>query len=68
MTQNSGSEDGHDMVTGLTEGISGRHDMVTGATQQSRNCHEMTGVHEEVTYCSPSTCSGKQKKNRRTSQ
>ena len=42
--------------------------MVTGATQQSRNYHEMTGVHEEVTYCSPSTCSGKQKMNRRTSQ
>ena len=28
----------------------------------------MTGVHEEVTYCSPSTSSGKQKKNRSTSQ
>ena len=41
-TQNSGPEDGQDMVT---------------------------GVHEEVTYCSPSTVSGKQKKkNRSTSQ
>ena len=28
----------------------------------------VTGVHEEVTYCSPSTSSGKQKKNRSTSQ
>ena len=28
----------------------------------------MTGVHEEVTYCSPSTSSRKQKKNRSTSQ
>ena len=28
----------------------------------------MTGVHEEVTYCYPSTSSGKQKKNRFTSQ
>ena len=28
----------------------------------------MTGVHEEVTYCSPSTSSGKQKKNHLTSQ
>ena len=28
----------------------------------------MTGNHEEVTYCSPSTYSGKQKKNRSTSQ
>ena len=31
--------------------------------------HDMvTGVHEEVTYFSPSTSSGKQKKNRSTSQ
>ena len=28
----------------------------------------MTGVHEEVLYCFPSTSSGKQKKNRSTSQ
>ena len=43
--------------------------MVTGATEQIRNRHDMvTGVHEEVTYCSPSTSSGKQKKNRSTSQ
>ena len=28
----------------------------------------MTEIHEEVTYCSPSTSSGKQKKNRSTSQ
>ena len=37
MTQNSGPED--------------RHDMVTGATEQIGNCHNMTGIHEEVTYC-----------------
>ena len=54
MTQNSGPEYGHDMVT--------------GATEQIGNCHSMTGVHEEVTYCSPSISSGKQKKNRSTSQ
>ena len=54
MTQNSGPEDGHNMVTGTTE--------------HNRNRHDMTGVHEEVTYCSPSTYSGKQKKNRSTSQ
>ena len=54
MTQNSGPED--------------RHDMVTGATEQIGNCHNMTGVHEEVTYCPPSTTSGKQKKNSSTSQ
>ena len=54
MTQNSGPEEGHDMVTGATEQIGNRHDM--------------PGVHEEVTYCSPSTPSGKQKKNHSTSQ
>ena len=54
MTQNSGPEN--------------QHDMVTGATEQIGNCHNLTGVHEEVTYCHPSTSSGKQKKNRSTSQ
>ena len=44
------------------------YDMVTGATEQNGNCHNMTGVHEEATYCPPSTSSGKQKKNRSTSQ
>ena len=29
---------------------------------------QVTGIHEEVTYCSPSTSLGKQKKNRSTSQ
>ena len=48
--------------------LEGDHDMVTGATEQIGNCHDMTGIHEEVTYCSPSTFSGKQKKNRSTSQ
>ena len=72
----------HDMVTGATEMNRNRHnmvtgvhrervyghDIVTGATQQIGNCHDLTGVHEEVTYCSTSTSSGKQKKNRSTSQ
>ena len=53
-TRNAGPEDDHDMVT--------------GETQQNPNGHDMTGVHEEVMYCSPSTSSGKQKKNRSTSQ
>ena len=68
----------HDMVTGAIErhkmvtaahtvSLSG-HDMVTGATERIGNCHDMTGVHEEVTYCPPSRSSGKQKKNRSTSQ
>ena len=56
------------MVTGATEQIRKRHDMVPGATEQIRNRHDMTGVHKEVTYCSTSTSSGKQKKNRSTSQ
>ena len=54
MTQNSGSEDGHDMVT--------------EATEEVPNCHEMTRGNEEVTYCSPITSSRKQKKNCSTSQ
>ena len=54
MTQNSGPEEGHDMVT--------------GATEQMGNRNDMTGVHDEVAYCSPSTSSGKHKKSRSTSQ
>ena len=54
LTQNSGPEDGHDIVT--------------GATGQIGNRHDMTEVHDKFTYCSPSTSSGKQKKNRSTSQ
>ena len=68
VTQNSGPLYGHDMVTGVQrEGVGG-HDMITRATEQTRNRHDMTGVQEEVTYCSPSTSSGEQKKNRFTSQ
>ena len=47
---------GHDMVTGVQrerererERVYG-HDIVTGTTQQIGNCHDLTGVHEEVTY------------------
>ena len=54
MTQNSGLEEGHDMVTGVQK--------------ESLYRHDMTRFHEEVTYCSPSTSSGKQKKNRSTTQ
>ena len=49
MTQHSGPEESHDMVTGATEQIRNRHDMVTM-------------VHEEVKYCSPSTSSEKEEK------
>ena len=67
-TGNVGTEEGHDMVTGATEQTRNRRDTVTGETEQHRNCNDMTGIHEEVTDCSPSTSSGKQKKNRSTSQ
>ena len=78
LTENSGPEDEHYMVTGATErrdmvtGVQREslwgHDMVTGATEQIGNRHNMTGVHKEVTYWSPSTSPGKQKKNRSTNQ
>ena len=58
----------HEMLTGVHRKRVYGHDIVTGATQQIGNCHDRTAVHEEVTYCSPSTSSGKQKKNRSTSQ
>ena len=62
-TQNSGLGDCQDMVTGVQEESLCGHDIATGTTEQLGNCHDMTGVHEEVTYCSPSTSSGEQKKN-----
>ena len=68
VAQNSGPEDGHNMVTGVQKESLYGHDMLTGATEQIRNCHDMAGNHEDVTYCSPCTSSGKHKKNRSTSQ
>ena len=60
---------GCDMVTGVQRESLCGCDMVTGATKQIRSQRDMlTNSHEEVTYCSPSTSSGKQKKNRSTSQ
>ena len=67
-TRNVSLEENHDMVTGVRRERVYDHDMVTGATEQIGNCRDMTGVHVEVTYCSRSTSSGKQKKNRSTSQ
>ena len=70
ITRNVNLEKRHDMVTGVQrerERVYG-HDIMTGATEQIGNCHDITGIHEEVTYCSPSTSSGKQKKNHSTSQ
>ena len=68
MTQNSGPEDGHDMVIGVQKESLYGHDMVTRATEQIDKCHDVTEVHKEVTYCPPSTSSGKQKRNHSTSQ
>ena len=53
----------------LTSVRKDRHDTATGVQRESAVGQDMvTGVHEEVMYCSPSTSSGKQKKNRSTSQ
>ena len=59
----------------LTEDLRNRHDMVTGVQREREREREREYVsprhardHEEVTYCSPSTSSGKQKKNRFTSK
>ena len=67
-TGNVSLEEDHDMVTGVQKEKVYGNKILTEATQQTGNCHEMTGFHEEVTYCSPSTSSGKQKKNWSTSQ
>ena len=81
--RNSGQKDRHDMVTGATKQIGNRRDLVTGVQRESlcgrdmvrgveREClcqrDLVTRAHEEVTYCSPTKSSGKQKKNRPTSQ
>ena len=54
-TQNSGTKDCRDMVTGATEEIRNGRDMVTAA-------------QEEIPYCSTGISSGKEKKARSTSQ
>ena len=59
ITQNPGPEEGHNMGTGVQRESLCGYDMVTGPTEQIGNRHDMTGVHEEVTYCSPSTSSRK---------
>ena len=65
----SGRRNHHDMVTGIQRESTQASDMVTGVTEQIRSQRDiLTGSHEEVMYCSPSTSSGKQKKNRSTSQ
>ena len=67
--RNSGQETCCDMVTGVQRESLCGCDMVPGVTDQIRSQRDMpTGSHEEVMYCSPGTSSGKQKKNRSTSQ
>ena len=53
----------------LTSVREDRHDMATGVQRENAvGQDKVTGVHEEVMYCSPSTSSRKQKKNRSTSK
>ena len=57
----SGREDRHDMAMRVQRENTYGCDMVTGVAEQIRNRQDMaTGVHEEITYCSLSTSSGKQ--------
>ena len=66
--ENDSQSDPHPEAGLLTSGRQA-HDMVNGVTDQTHNGLDMvTGVHEELMYCSPSTSSGKQKNNRSTSQ
>ena len=67
--EDDSQSDPHPEVGPLTSGREERRDMVTGVQRQSICERDMlTEAHEEVMYCSPSTSSGKQKKNRSTSQ
>ena len=67
--EDDSQSDPHPEAGLLTSGREERHDRATGLQRESTQAHDMvTGVHEEFMYCSPSTSSGKQKKNRSTSQ
>ena len=69
-TQNSGPEDGHDFVTRVQKECLCGHDMVTGVQKESLCGQDMVTRsrerHDMVTGAS--TSSGKQKRNRSTSQ
>ena len=57
------------MVTGVTKETRQDPHMMTGATEEFRHHpHMMTATQEEIPYCSPTTSSAKQKKERSTSQ
>ena len=67
--EDDSQSDPHPEAVLLTSGREYRHDMATGVQRESAAGQDMvTGVHEEVMYCSPSTSSGEQKKNHSTSQ
>ena len=73
--EDDSQSDPHPEADLLTSGREDRHDMATGVQRERERERErahgqdmLTGVHEEVTYCSSSTSSGKQKKNHSTSQ
>ena len=62
--EDDSQSDPHPEAGLLNSGREDRHDMMTGVQRENVMGNDMvTGVHEEITYCSPSTSSGKQKKN-----
>ena len=79
-SQNSGPEFGHDMMTRVQKQSLCGHYMLTKVQKeclcghgmvkdQIRNCpHVVTGIQEDVPYCSLVTSSGKQKKARSACQ
>ena len=67
--EDNSQSDPHPEAVLLSSGQEDHHDVVTGVQRENVLGHDRaTGVHEEIIYCSPSTSSGKQKKNRSTIQ
>ena len=67
--EDDSQSDPHPEAGLLTSGREDCHDITTGVQRENTQAHDMvTGVPEEVMSCSPSTSSGKQRKNRSTSQ
>ena len=67
--EDDSQSDPHPEAGPLTSGREDRRGMVTGVERENLCQRDMlTEAHEEVMYYSPSTSSGKQKKNRSTSQ
>ena len=69
ITQKSGPEIGHDIVTGVIEETYNGQDMVTGVQEEIRyRPHMVTEIQEDFPYCTFGTSSGNQKKACSTSQ